>query len=48
MFDMEGVQYLDNADKYLFFEPKPENLFDDETLEGCLAYAAKVDQMVDK
>ena len=33
---------------WVFFEPKPRGTLDDTTLEGCLRYASKVEQLLDK
>ena len=38
----------DKDSKWVFYEPKPRGQLDDSTLEGCLRYAAKVEQMMDK
>ncbi len=38
MDGMENIPYFDNSDKYVFFEPRPIDKPDDNTLEGCLAY----------
>jgi hypothetical protein len=34
--------------KWVFFEPKPVNRIDDGTLEGCLRYASRREQLVDQ
>lgn len=38
----------DQDNTFAFYEPKPRGTVDDTTLEGCLRYASKVDQLVDK
>lgn len=48
MDGMENIPFFDNASKYVFFEPRPIDKPDDSTLEGCLAYQARVEQLVDK
>jgi hypothetical protein len=48
MVDMSGIPHFENADQFLFFEPRPDNEFHDNTLEGCLAYASKVEKLSDK
>lgn len=48
MFEMEKTPYIDDADKYVYFEPSPRAQFDDNSLEGCLYHAVKVESLVDK
>lgn len=48
MFDMEKTPFIDDADKFVFFEPVPNDKLEDSTLEGCLYHAAKVETLVDK
>ncbi len=49
MQDMKEITpYLENYDNFVFFEPKPFEKPDDNTLEGCLRHAAKLEQMIDK
>ena len=48
MFDMKVPHYLEQgeeASEFVFFEPNPRQSYDDSTLEGCLRYASKVDQL---
>lgn len=35
-------------DNYTFFEPKPYDVYDDSTLEGCLRQFSKVENLFDK
>jgi hypothetical protein len=47
MFDME-VEGLKNQEEFCYFEPKPYDVFNDQTLEGCLRQFAKVETLNDK
>ena len=38
MEDMDKIPFFDNADEFLFFEPRPIDKPEDNSLEGCLAY----------
>ena len=45
---MEKTPYFDDADKFIFFEPAPRDKIDENTLEGCLYNAVRVETLVDK
>lgn len=47
MVDMSSLKDEDLED-YVFFEPKPYDVFNDSTLQGCLGHSAKVENMFDK
>lgn len=49
MFDLQipFYEHVTNGE-YLFFEPKPFDKFNDETLEGCLRQFAKIEDLSDK
>ena len=42
------VAHFSDTNDYVFFEPKPTGQMDDSNLEGCLRYASKVEQLIDK
>jgi hypothetical protein len=46
MFEMSNPYFADQP--YVFFEPKPSEVIDDTTLEGCLRHASRVEQLIDK
>jgi hypothetical protein len=46
MFEMRNPYFADQP--YVFFEPKPSEVIDDTTLEGCLRHASRVEQLIDK
>ena len=48
MLDMDKTPFLEDADKYVYFEPSPKAKFDDNTLEGCLYNSVKIESLVDK
>lgn len=49
MYNMEKTPYLDDSsDEYEYFEPAPKDTIDDNTLEGCLYHAVRVESLVDK
>jgi hypothetical protein len=50
MHDMKVPYFNEDPVKcpWVFFEPKPRGTLDDTTLEGCLRYASKVEQLLDK
>ncbi|CDW75691.1 ubiquitin carboxyl-terminal hydrolase 16 isoform x2 [Stylonychia lemnae] len=48
MFDMEKTPFLEDGDKFEYFEPAPKAKFDDGTLEGCLYNSVKIESLVDK
>ena len=45
---LAGFTTEELREKWVFFEPKPVDRIDDGTLEGCLRYASRVEQLVDK
>ena len=46
MPEMKSPHFDDKP--YIFFEPRPSDVIDDTTLEGCLRHASKVEQLIDK
>ena len=36
MYDM-SIPHFEDSEKYVFFEPRPSEGYDEGTLEGCLA-----------
>lgn len=36
MFEVDGLLHKYKSSEYTFFEPKPYDTFDDNTLHGCL------------
>eukprot|EP00347_Sterkiella_histriomuscorum_P016801 403351801 len=48
MYDMEKTPCMDDVEKNYYFEPTPRAQFDDNTLEGCLYNAVRVESLVDK
>ncbi len=48
MFDVEKTPFVDDGDLYVYFEPVPTERLDDNSLEGCLYHAAKIESLVDK
>ena len=45
MFEMKNPYFDDQP--YAFFEPRPSDMIDDSTLEGCLRHASRVEQLID-
>jgi hypothetical protein len=41
MFDMKNSFFDDQP--FVFFEPKPTEIIDDTSLEGCLRHASRVE-----
>jgi ubiquitin C-terminal hydrolase len=41
MTDMVNPYFDDQP--YVFFEPRPSDIIDDSTLEGCLRHASRVE-----
>ncbi len=45
---MTSIPFFEGTENYAFFEPRPQDKTDDSTLEGCLAYTSRIEQLVDK
>ena len=48
MTEMKVPHFPDDSEQYVYFEPKPRGPIDDSSLEGCMRYASKVEQLIDK
>ena len=45
---MSKIPFFEEADQYLFFEPKPITKYSESSLEGCLNYASKIETLREK
>ena len=45
---MSKIPHFEDANNYVFFEPRPSLVPTKYTLEGCLSHASRIEKMKDK
>lgn len=48
MEDLQLHNYIDDSQDYVYFEPRPVDKIDENTLEGCLYHASRFEKLIDK